>query len=144
MLPLISKGLRMPASLAPHIEPISVEELQALRTVKRGAAAVPPERRAAFVSRGWVEEKYGGIVLTALGRYQLGLRARESGIPMLASRWRRRAAELHAVAASTSAGETAGVAALAARWARLADDIEEIERLEAAEPVLGPPSDTMR
>jgi hypothetical protein len=47
---------------------ISFEELESLRKVRRGigATTIPAAHREEFVRRGWVEEKFGGIVLTAL------------------------------------------------------------------------------
>lgn len=122
---------------------ISFEELQSLRKVRRGigATTIPPAHRMEFVRRGWVEEKFGGVVLTALGRYQLDLRVREPGLVFIANRWQRRAKELRELADNTTSGNTNGLRDLAERWEALAAEVLAVERMESAEPMLGEGAD---
>ena len=64
-------------------------------------------------------------VLTAVGRYQLDIRARESGLSLLANRWRRRAEKLTAIA-----GTSAELRKLADNWVAMAEQVERLEALE--------------
>jgi hypothetical protein len=123
---------------------ISFEELESLRKVRRGVGAtkIPVVHRAHFIERGWVEEKFGGVVLTALGRYMLDLRTREPGLVLVANRWQRRAKELRALADNTTGRHTDGLHQLAAAWETLAAGLLEIERGEASEPLLGDGNDS--
>ena len=127
-------------------QPISVEELESLRTVKRGAGAttIPAAHRAEFMRRGWVEMKFGGIVLTALGRYQLDLRARATGLALIANNWQRRAKHLRELADTMRGGNANGLRDLADRWDLLAKEVSDIERREHAERSLGDGTDKPR
>jgi hypothetical protein len=118
---------------------ISLEELRSLRQLKMGvnAAAVPALHRNRFVELGWVEMKFGGYVLTAYGRYQLEVRLRETGLSLLSLRWRQRSEELQTIADSMTTGEANTLRVLAGQWETLAHQLEELERLEQQEPLLG-------
>jgi hypothetical protein len=118
---------------------ISLEELRSLRQLKMGvnAAAVPALHRNRFVELGWVEMKFGGYVLTTYGRYQLEVRLRETGLSLLSLRWRQRSEELQTIADSMTTGEANTLRVLAGQWETLAHQLEELERLEQQEPLLG-------
>jgi hypothetical protein len=111
---------------------ISPAELASLRSLSVGAidAKIPREHLHRFLDLGYIEQKMSGHVLTAVGRYQLESRARESGLSLLANRWRRRADKLTAMAAELSAQDGGELRRLAQSWRDMAD---QIERLESAE-----------
>ena len=124
----------------PRVEhKVSQQELDSLRRLRLGVGAgtIPSAHRDRFVTLGWAETKYGGYVLTALGRYQLEVRLRESGLPLLALRWRHRSEELRTIADDMTTGEAKTLHDIAAQWDRLADQIAEVERMEQREPLLG-------
>jgi hypothetical protein len=118
---------------------ISLDELRSLRALKLGvnAAAISAAHRHRFMELGWVEEKFGGYVLTAYGRYQLEVRLRETGLSLLSLRWRQRSEELNTIADSMTTGEASTLREIAEQWQTLAHQIEDLERLEQAEPLLG-------
>src|SRR6185312_5337011 len=86
---------------------ISLDELRSLRALKQGvnAGAIPVAHRNRFIDLGWVEEKFGGCVLTAYGRYQLEVRQRETGLSLLSLRWRQRSEQLQMIAGSMTTGK---------------------------------------
>ena len=118
---------------------ISLDELRSLRAFKLGvsATAISAAHRSRFIDLGWVEEKFGGCVLTAYGRYQLEVRLRETGLSLLSLRWRQRSEELQTIADSMTTGEANTLRSIATQWETLARDVEQLERLEQAEPLLG-------
>ena len=118
---------------------ISLEELRSLRNMKMGvnAAAIPAAHRNRFIELGWVEMKFGGCVLTAFGRYQLEVRLRETGLSLRSLRWRQRSEELLTIADNMTTGEANTLRTLAGQWETLAHQLEELERMEQAEPLLG-------
>ena len=129
-----------PLSTVERIEQkISLDELRSLRQMKMGmnAAAIPAAHRSRFIELAWVEMKFGGCVLTAFGRYQLEVRQRETGLSLLALRWRQRSEQLLMIADTMTNGETNTLRTLANRWETLAQEVEDLERLEQAEPLLG-------
>ena len=118
---------------------ISLDELQSLRQLRLGvnAGKLAIDHRRRFVELGWAEEKYGGYVLTAFGRYQLEIRLRESGVAFLALRWRQRSEELQTIADNMTTGEAGTLRTIARQWEDLAQQLAELERLEQREPLLG-------
>jgi hypothetical protein len=131
--------LRAPI-ITPNVEQrLSREELDSLRRLKRGAnaALIPSAHRDRFVRLGWAEMKYGGYVLTTYGRYQLDLRQRESGLSLLARRWRNRAEELRTIADDMTLGDANTLHAIASEWDALADQLLVVEKAEQSEPLLG-------
>jgi hypothetical protein len=118
-------------------EYLSIEELHALDAIRRGDGTrrISTLHKNRFVALGWVDEKYGGLVLTAVGRFQLEIRARESGLSLLARRWHQRASRLQGIAASTKGGGREA-RDLAMQWEDMAKRIEALERAELAAPFL--------
>jgi hypothetical protein len=89
-----------------------------------------------FQELGFIEHKFGGDVLTAAGRYQLDLRARETGLPLLALRYRRRAASLKRIAETMTSDDDGRLHALAAQWVIVAGQLERLHKIEAEIPWL--------
>lgn len=120
------------------VQPLTTSEALSLRRLRFGeeVAQVPPSHIARFMVLAWIEHKYGGYVLTALGRYQLEVRARDRNLRMLARRCRRRAVQLHAVIANTTDAEAAVLRDIVRRWEALALQAEELALLEDREPLL--------
>jgi len=118
---------------------LSLEELTSLRRLKAGESAgiVPTAHRARFLTEGWVEKKFGGYVLTALGRYQLDMRLKDSELVLLAHRWRHRAQAMRIVAEAGTVGQIEKLVVIAAQWEALARQAEHLEQLEREEPLLG-------
>jgi hypothetical protein len=117
---------------------VSLEELLSLRRIANGVRpeAIPLAHRRRFADLGWIESQIGGLALTNTGRYQIEVRMKETGLPPLVRRWRSRAEELATIADSMTTGEAETLRALAAQWERLAAQVEELHRLELAEPLL--------
>jgi hypothetical protein len=77
---------------------------------------------------GFIESKFGGVVLTPTGRHQLDLRARESGLPLLALCYRRRAESLKRIAETMTSDDDGRLHDLAAQWVIVAAQLERLHR----------------
>jgi hypothetical protein len=118
-------------------EKLSFAELRSLRAIASGETTkLPAQELVKFEKLGFVERKFGGIVLTALGRYQIDVRARETGLPLLANRWRRRAEELRVIAETMNTDADDQLHKVADQWVEMADQVEKLAALEKKSPSL--------
>jgi hypothetical protein len=119
-------------------ERLSFAELKSLRLIAAGVEGgrVPAEHYVKFEKLGLCERKFGGVVLTAVGRFQLDVRAREAGLSLLANRWRRRAGELRVIAEEMNAESDEYLRSIADRWIDLAERVEKLAALEKQSPSL--------
>jgi hypothetical protein len=117
-------------------ERLSVRDIEVLLKLKQGVGGLSDADAKRFVELGWVENKFGGYVLTAVGRYQIAIRERETGLTLLVRRWRRRAEALQSIADTMSQGRTDGLIAISGQWKQLADQLEKLAALEKAEKFL--------
>jgi hypothetical protein len=117
---------------------LSLDEIRSLAKLKQGISSerIPTAHSKKFLDNGLVETKFGGIVLTSAGRFHLDVRERETGLPLLQARWRRRAEELNTIADSMSSDRPESLRSLAKQWEELAEQLEKLERVERVEPYL--------
>jgi len=117
-------------------EELSKEELRSLDRLRQGSGRVSEKERQRFQEMGLIESKFGGMVLTAAGRYQLDLRARETGLPLLALRYRRRAETLKRIAETMTSDDDGRLHELAAQWIVVAAQLERLHKIETDIPWL--------
>ena len=117
-------------------EDLSKDELQSLERLRRGSGTVSEPNRQRLRDLGFIESKFGVDVLTAAGRYQLDIRARETGLPLLALRYRRRAATLKRIAETMTSDDDGQLHAVAAQWVIVAAQLERLHKIEADIPWL--------
>jgi hypothetical protein len=117
-------------------EDLSKEELRSLDRLRQGSGRLSEQERQRFQEMGFIECKFGGVVLTATGRYQLDLRARETGLPLLALRYRRRADTLKRIAETMTSDDDGRLHELAAQWTVAAAQLERLHNIEAGIPWL--------
>jgi hypothetical protein len=112
---------------------MSAKDIENLLKLKHGVGMLTATEAKRYIELGWVETKFGGYVLTAVGRYQIDVRAREKGAALLANRWRRRAEELRTIADSMTHGDTGNLVDIATQWEYIAEQLLKIEALEKRE-----------
>ena len=95
------------------------------------------ERLASGSALG-LKDHAGGQSVGTSERQQLEFRSREPGLHLLCRRWRDRSDELHVIAERMTTDNADTLHGLAQQWSALASQLEEVERLERSEALLGP------